>query len=194
MQQRANQRHLKEKDFNFGNRQHPIKNRNKLRNFFKLPDGVVVGEGMVVRHVGFLAEARDARIGTGGESVNCHLTEKQENDIHIDIVQRPADPPCLSVTAEMIPHYRPDNWTPAVLNRVRDLRLPIRVTGHLFFDSSHKPCSGKTSPGPGHPLVSVWEIHPVYSFDVCKTDVKSKCREQDDAMWTSLHEWANSNP
>lgn len=195
MQRRANQRKEKESDFNFGNRQHPIRNRAKLRDFHTTKDGTVVGEGMVVRHFGFLAEAREARIGTTGESVNCKLTEKRENDIHIDIVRRPGDQPCLSVTAEMIPHFRPDSWTPKNLNRVRDLRLPVRATGHLFFDSSHTPCKGTAGPGPGHPLrVSVWEIHPVYKFEICRNATKVSCPEDDDSVWQDLHEWVRDNP
>ncbi len=194
MQRKANRRREKEADFNFGTRQHPIRNRAKLRDFYTTKDGTTVGEGVVVRHSGFLAEARKARIGTSGESVNCKLTEKDENDIHIDIVRRPSDSPCLSVTAEMIPHFRPDSWTPENLNHIRDLRLPVRVTGHLFFDSSHTPCVGTKSPGPGHPLrVSVWEIHPVYKFEVCRNRTKASCPEGDTAVWLDLHEWVQEN-
>lgn len=193
MQRKAEKKSEKKSDFNFGSHV-PIKNRKKLQDFHKTADGTIVGEGMVVRHTGFLAEAREARIGTSGESVNCKLKGKTENDIHIDIVRRPGDNPCLSVTAEMIPHFRPDNWTPKNLNRIRDLGLPVRVTGHLFFDSSHKACVGTKSPGKGDPLrVSLWEIHPVYQFDVCKNTKKAGCPEDDDSVWLSLHEWVITN-
>ena len=194
MQRKADQKQAKESDFNFGGHK-PIQNRTKLRDFHKTADGTVVGEGMVVRHTGFLAEARDARIGTSGESVNCKLKDKVSNDIHIDIVQSPGNHPCRSVTAEMIPHFRPDSWTPKDLNRIRDLRLPVRVTGHLFFDSSHKVCDGTKSPGAGHPLrVSLWEIHPVYKFEVCRNTKKAECPEGDNAVWIDLHEWIAANP
>lgn len=195
MQKRADQRRDGgETNFNFGNRQNPIRDRSKLRNFFETEGGETVGEGMVVRHVGFLAEARKARIGTSGESVNCKLTERDENDIHIDIVQTPGANPCRSVTAEMIPHFRPETWTTTNLNRIRDERIPVRVTGHLFFDSSHKPCDGLESPGPGHPLrVSIWEIHPVYRFEVCRRTSLAQCRHDDNSVWQGLHRWAEEN-
>ncbi len=195
MQKRAdNRRDSGERNFNFGNREHPIRDRSKLLNFLETEGGDTVGEGTVVRHVGFLAEARKARIGTSGESVNCNLTEKEENDIHIDIVQTPGANPCRSVTAEMIPHFRPETWTPENLNRIRDNRLPVRVTGHLFFDSSHKPCKGLESPGRGHPLrVSVWEIHPVYRFEVCRRESLAQCPPDDDSVWQDLHRWVEEN-
>jgi hypothetical protein len=44
--------------------------------------------------------------------------------------------------------------------------LQVRLKGQLFFDASHVPCR------PGKPVnparSSVWEIHPIYSVDVCK--------------------------
>jgi hypothetical protein len=124
-----------------------MRDRSKLTSSFEAEGGETVGEGMVVRHVGFLAEARKARIGTSGESVNCKLTDREDNDIHIDIVQTPRANPCRSVTAEMIPHSRPETWTPKNLNRLHDERLPVRVTGHLFFDSSHNPARGPRALG-----------------------------------------------
>jgi hypothetical protein len=50
--------------------------------------------------------------------------------------------------------------------RIADANLdrPLRITGQMMFDGSHRPCAN----GSGSPKrVSVWEIHPVYASDVC---------------------------
>jgi hypothetical protein len=39
-------------------------------------------------------------------------------------------------------------------------------TGHLFFDGSHKPCTGRTPHGSSR-RVSAWEIHSLYAIEVC---------------------------
>jgi hypothetical protein len=42
----------------------------------------------------------------------------------------------------------------------------MRFTGHLFFDVSHKPCTG-TTPHASSRRISAWEIHPVSGIEVC---------------------------
>src|SRR5438067_2303259 len=62
----------------------------------------------------------------------------------------PDAPACDSVTAEIVPHFRPDSWLAlATLNGsnastvLRNLRLDraLRFTGQLIFDASHMPCT-----------------------------------------------------
>src|SRR6185295_4882845 len=55
----------------------------------------------------------------------------------------------------------------------QELDHPLRVTGQMFFDGSHRPCVGEE----GRPRrISVWEIHPVYGIDVCKKKSLTSCR------------------
>src|SRR5207245_3462768 len=113
-----------------------------------------------------------------GESVNCYRPSDEENDIHIMLGQSRDDEPCQTVTAEMSPHFRPLTWTPDNLNEMR--QHPVRITGQLFFDSSHKPCTdGKGSPA----RVSVWEIHPIYSIDVCRKTTLQTCKAGPASIW-----------
>lgn len=57
-----------------------------------------------------------------------------------------------------------------------DLRRPLRIRGHLFFDASHRLCNG-TSPTQGNPpRRSGWQIHPVYSIDVYEFTTLTTCR------------------
>lgn len=122
-----------------------------------------IGEGSVVRLVAFIIDAHYSNV-SNGETVNCMLHGEDNNDIHIMLGWNVGDDVCQSVTAEMLPHFRPDAWTPDGLNSLNG-RL-VRITGQLFLDGSHKPCQGAKQANP--PRRSVWEIHPVYAIDVAK--------------------------
>ncbi len=125
----------------------------------------------------------------GGESVNCGKNVENHaalHDIHISLVSSPDETSeCSSVVAEMSPHHRPDSWTHGNVEKVAKAKLPVRVTGQLYFDSSHFPCSGGKSAGQGNPSrVSLWEIHPIYKFEVCTADCDG------DGTWVTLDKWA----
>jgi hypothetical protein len=152
--------------------------------------GKKYGEGKVVRYVAFVVHAKYSNVQQGskdkkfGESVNCYRPSEEENDIHIMLGQSLDDEPCDTVTAEMTPHFRPTAWTPDNLSEVR--RHPVRITGPLFFDSSHKPCkNGEGSP----PRASVWEIHPIYSIEVCRKTTLQACNAGPASIWMPLNEW-----
>jgi hypothetical protein len=149
----------------FGNpRNHPLSaragpatDRSKLK---------AMGEGSMVSLEGYVRIARQE----GAESVNCGSNVANiasNHDIHISIVDSPGADECSGVVVEMIPHHRPDSWTPTSVNEVGKADLLVRVTGQLMFDSSHTPCQNGTSI-PGDPKrSSLWEVHPIYKFDVC---------------------------
>jgi hypothetical protein len=130
--------------------------RSSLRDIFTLPNGTKVGEGSLVRYVGFIAHPRYSNT-SGGEAVNCKKGGTGNNDIHVDMLRKPEgqEPACRSVTIEISPHFRPPHWE---RDRLREVRAhPVRVTGHLFFDASHLPCTSDTdtvSPK----RISLWEI------------------------------------
>jgi hypothetical protein len=158
--------------------------RALLRNF---PSKVgSIGEGTVARVVAFVIDAHYSNLGQG-ESVNCKRGDKESNDIHIVLGENSnSDDPCTSTTAEMSPHFRPDIWNPDTLNQNHEHLF--RFTGQLFFDASHVPCSGGTGPNPKRS--SLWEIHPVYSVDICM-DTGNKCAVDSDRNWASLVEFLN---
>jgi hypothetical protein len=67
---------------------------------------------------------------------------------------------------------------------VATAHLPVRVTGQLFFDSSHTPCVNEV-PVRGDPSrASVWEIHPIYKFEVC---TEGACDSGNG--WVPLEQW-----
>jgi hypothetical protein len=126
-----------------------------------------LGEGTEVTLQGFVLVARQE----GAESVNCgaNIANVPTNhDIHISIVDSASQQDeCSGVVAEMVPHHRPVSWTSENVNAIASKKLPVRLTGQLFFDSSHTPCQ-KGSGVPGDPKrIALWEVHPIYEFDVC---------------------------
>jgi len=150
-----------------------------------LSDRAVVkqlGEGQYVSYVAFIKEAHYSDVARG-EAANCNLPGKATNDISIALLRDPSDDECLSTTAEMSPHYRPPDWTPENLLKA-SAGHPVRINGQLFFDGSHIPCSGSSRPNPRR--ASVWEIHPVYSVEVCAQVTTSEC-EGVAAKWTPLN-------
>ena len=138
-------------------------------------------------------KAHPSNVGAGkGENVNCKLTTADENDIHIELTMDPVNEtdPCDGVTAEMSPHFRPDEWSK--LTELDKFDRPVRVTGPLFFDDSHSPCHDNVRPNPKR--ISVWEIHPVYQFEVCKAKTKDlkSCDVKDNSVWIPLDQWFSS--
>jgi len=169
----------------FGNpRQHPLtstagpaKDRSAL---------VALGEGSEVVLQGFVRIARQE----GAESVNCgsHIPNvTADHDIHVSVVENSNDPECSGVVVEMTPHHRPAAWNKATVQAVASAHLLVRVTGQLMFDSSHTPCVNGTSL-PGDPSRStLWEVHPIYEFEVC---AQGNCSSG--SGWLPLEAWKQS--
>lgn len=179
------------------------KNRAALKSLtIKDENGksLTLGEGAVVTLDAFVLEAKHDDIPLldphfGGEGVNCHNLTVLGNDIHIALVESAAQVAafksgndkveCTSVTAEVIPHFRPDTWNrfdsnPKTSPAVKGLPvegIEVRLTGQLFFDGSHNP-AGCTPPR----RRSSWEIHPVYKIEV-----------KDGGTFISFDDWAKKH-
>lgn len=144
-----------------------------------------LGEGHQVILTGYVKIARRE----GAESVNCGKNGPVPNtppyhDIHISIVPSHDSEECDGIVAEMIPHHRPEAWTPQLVNQVAKSGLEVRLTGNLMFDSSHTPCQGGV-PLKGDPSrASLWEVHPIYRFEVC---TEGDCSA--DNGWVDLDNW-----
>lgn len=151
-----------------------------------------VGEGSLVQFVAFVVHAQYSDVKRGksqtfGEAVNCYRPSNEENDIHIMLGRSTDEDPCASLTAEMSPHFRPLTWTPEAINAVG--KHPVRITGQMFFDSSHKPCTAGKRVSP--PRASVWEIHPTYAIDVCQNTTLAACPAISKTVWVPLNEWSS---
>jgi hypothetical protein len=140
----------------------------------------------------------------GDESVNCAKAFDAEpnkdlfHDIHISLVatQQLATPTdtaerdaneCQGIVSEMVPHHRPPEWTADNVNKVAAQHLMVRVTGQLFFDSSHVPCAQGNEVRKNPRRISLWEIHPIYKFEVCTANCNAT------GTWVGLAQWV-TNP
>lgn len=186
LQQAVEQKHIP-----FGNQHihNPVtlsSNRAQLRKLVKDADGADVGEGTKVVFVGFLVPKEHS---PGAESVNCNQPHKENNDIHFDLGESSTSDICTTITAEIIPHYRPTAWgeiTSTVIQG-RLQTVPMRITGHMFFDASHAPCNHPRHDSKDPKRRSEWEIHPVYAIDVCKPG--AACRAGVDSDWIAFDRW-----
>ncbi|HYR21485.1 MAG TPA: SH3 domain-containing protein [Chthoniobacterales bacterium] len=148
-----------------------------------------IGEGNLVRLTIYVIHnkadyADTGDKGEGGESVNCNRLSNEENDIHIPLAEKPTAAETVSVTVEMSPHFRPPKWTPEQINAAKN--HPIRVVGQLFYDSAHRT---KTGGRTGAPRASLWEIHPVYQFEVCTLGDVGSCTSRGDSVWKPLDQF-----
>jgi hypothetical protein len=159
--------------------------RAKLKRLSTVDAGghpVTLGEGDLVTLDAFVLDAKHDDtfpFGFKGESVNCKNSLLEWNDIHVALGESASAQECSSVTAEIIPHFRPDVWerfdsnactSPHVTRPLPVKGIRVKITGQLFFDGSHKPNSCAAPAPGGNPLRrSVWEIHPVYAIEVFDT-------------------------
>src|SRR5262249_41955834 len=121
--------------------EHIPDDRSPLADLFTTSDNRQIGEGARVQIVALIDFPHYADTSSG-ESVNCKLTRNLRNDIHINLVQTPApgrpksdDPDhdaklaernaalCDSITAEIIPHFRPAAWEAKHLRKVEEMHL-----------------------------------------------------------------------
>jgi hypothetical protein len=154
------------------------------------------GEGHLVTLKAFVFIARQE----GGESVNCkgHVddTSPLNHDIHISFVESASNlintgdtkpvkdqKECTGVVGELSPHHRPASWTAANVNKLATAKVLVRVTGQQFFDSSHVPCKDGAPVGSNPKRISLWEIHPIYQFEVCTGNCSGA------GTWQSLDQW-----
>ena len=91
---------------------------------------------------------------------------------------------CSGIVAEMIPHHRPAAWTAVTVRKVKASKSLVRITGNLMFDSSHTPCKDGSPIGRNPARLSLWEVHPIYKFEVCTA---SDCGSGNG--WVDLENW-----
>jgi len=160
-----------------------ITDRSVLEALTKVKE-TPVGEGSLVRVVGHVTEVtKTYDKASNGEGVNCNRSGPENNDIHINVGPTDKSLPCEGIVVEMIPHHRPAGWTSAVARAL--VHGPaVRVTGHVFFDGRHGlfACDEQGTPR----RMSLFEIHPVYTFDVCINDSDAQCDVNDDSVWADL--------
>jgi len=173
-------------------------------HFFGKPATGGFAEGDTVSFVGYIAETKPGN----AETVNCHCNGATFNYIHISLaphalhLQKAAknasattkkqvttqnnEALCTdSLTAEVTPHLRPPAYNRTAIDKLIDAKV-VKVSGQLFFDTSHHPCDGDRSrqrrPYPVYQL----GIHPVYSIQICKKASLDQCPATDPTLWKEM--------
>jgi hypothetical protein len=187
-----------------GNTQSLPTDRSVLSNL----EGTTFKEGDYVQFIGYLIDPHYSPKGESAkvESVNCHGYGHDFADIHINLSEKPlhiedlenADKQqelCALGSAEVIPHYRPEILEKQHLDELQG--KIVRVRGQLMFDAEHYPCHKEghssqwvvSSPA----RMSLWEIHPIYTIDVCNSKKKAECKPEKNSMWVDLAAWLEQN-
>ena len=169
-----------------------------------------LGEGQVFGVNGYLYYAQK---GGTSESSNCQLSDSDAIDYHIGIgfdptlaaklVKKPGTAKAklsddekgsltqTSIIVEMTPHYRaqfkPD-WSLELLKSV--IGLQVRVIGQLTADNEHNNgkdnCAFKGANQDTCWRASIWELHPVTQFQVCKSATRCDDNSPD---WVDLEDF-----
>ena len=149
-----------------------------------------IREGNIYAVIGFLYFAENTATSSRhrGESCNCQLKTNNSFDFHLGIgfdaalaqqirahppthdPTSPGDPERTSIVAEMTPHTRDAKWTFARVSRQRGKK--VKVIGQIMLDNYHAnasdDCAFQEDPPASCWRASVWEVHPVTQFLVCK--------------------------
>jgi hypothetical protein len=169
------------------------KDRSSLEEGFAV-GGKTYHEGQLVQLAAFFIETHPADLSRG-ESVNCDTKEDPlGNDVHMAIGTAYGAGECTSVTAELSPHFRPAEFEIIADIKAKDkatqpaaiTQFPIRVTGQLFFDGSHKLCANGKEVLGNPARRSAWEIHPVYQIDVCSRKTLAECEAGNALVWIPI--------
>jgi hypothetical protein len=114
-------------------------------------------EGTPVRIAGFLVDAKKE----GVESPNCHDEDDAQRDFHLYLVSDASEDKASSVIVEITPRIRKDNpgWTLSTMRKIAKAKDEVRITGWLMFDQEHASEVGKSR-------ATLWEVHPITTFEV----------------------------
>jgi len=181
------------------------------RNHADFADALAgLGEGNIVSLVGFLYFVENTAVTSKhrGETCNCQLKTNPTFDFHLglgfdaDLARQVRqhlvthDPnntgelEQTSIVAEMTPHTRDTKWTVSRLNQ-RALGRSVKVIGQLVADNAHvsekDDCDFEDDPARPCWRATVWEIHPVIQFLVCRNG--ATCTDSSpNTDWITLEE------
>lgn len=108
------------------------------------------------------------------ETCNCGTILSDYTDIHIEIAENPDEEKGgRTVVVELTPRLRLLNgkkWDRKELNKLWKQKIPVRISGWLFYDEEHEPQArnvvGEDCEKFNNRRQTCWEIHPI-------TDIKT---------------------
>ena len=83
---------------------------------------------------------------------------------------------------EMVPQHR--SWPKSKVEQLKGTDTMVRATGQLLYDNLHRvsSCTHVVARQPHR--FSLWEVHPVVQFEVCKHT--GACDPGNDGEWEEL--------
>ncbi len=132
-----------------------------------------VSEGDFVQVSGYMIGLPQRPKAEGAESVNCNLKDDgthKNNDFHIPLARKPSDTEYEGVVVEMIPQRRPPVWKIDTIRGLAQQQRPVLVRGQLLYDNKHLVNKDPTADNGQPKRFSLWEVHPVTEFYVCRKD------------------------
>ncbi len=169
---------------------HEIPDRSVLQNL--QVGSQTLGEGSAVKIVAFLASGPAGPHPNTGESVNCNIKTPQSNDFHIPVTENKSETEFDGIVVEMIPQgqnsgeVRSAGWNLTKLTGLKTKQRQVKISGKLFYDNAHVINGDAQNPLQSQPKrFSLWEIHPVSQFFVCKRTTNN-CNIDTDSDWTPL--------
>jgi len=164
-----------------------LKLLNTLKNRFTPPQDADIDSGVTLESLlapgndggrfddnkGAILEGWVDSVKVGGiETVNCKAIDPMYRDTHIEISLRMDDPEAQRVIVEVTPRWRAvesdhgDDWKTSTLQAAL-IGKHVRFRGWLLYDKEHEGQAENTAPGKsGNWRATVWEIHPVTSFEI----------------------------
>lgn len=136
----------------------PVTVQQKERKNWSAADKATIAryEGIPVMVEGYLAGSKES----GVESANCDKTASNMVDWHVWFVKNSVDGRNVSIVIEPTPRSRANHqWTLTKLKPIIAGKIPVRISGWLFFDPEHPDQLGLTRG-------TLWEIHPVMQIEV----------------------------
>jgi hypothetical protein len=146
--------------------------------------GGEASEGDRIRLLAYIAKSETGlHVNASGESVNCLLKNPRDNDFHIPVVEHAGENESQAIVVEMIPQDRPPEWNIDALKKIQAQGAQVWIEGALSYDKVHYVETDPANALKDEPArMSLWEIHPVTKFLVCRKDHCDPDRESDWSM------------
>lgn len=124
------------------------------------------------------------------ESCNCGTTLSNYSDIHIELAESPDEEKGgRTIVVELTPRIRlkdTNKWSRKELNELWKKRMPVSVSGWLFYDKEHEPQSrnimGEECEKFANRRQTCWEIHPITNIEILKNSLEKKKGNLNDSL------------
>ena len=103
----------------------------------------------------------------GSETCNCHSTNPDDKDIHIELALDPNEKGAKAMVIEINRYTRKDHPELSLANLKKLIGKKVRSWGFMFLDDEHLQNAVTTNPnGTNLWRYTCWELHPVMKIEL----------------------------